>query len=46
MGEWHEEISHEFFKYVDFDKEEPAKASKELRKIINSSDPLMYVWRV
>ena len=46
MVEWHEEISDEFFEYVDFCEEEAAKTSKELHEIIDSSDHLMYSWRL
>ena len=42
MADRHEEISDEFFEYVDFYEEKATKASKGLHKIIDSSDPLMY----
>ena len=41
MAEWHKEIRDEFREFADFDEGEAAMASKELRDIIDSSDPLM-----
>ena len=46
MAEWHKETKDEFFEFADFYEGEAAKASKELREIIDSSDPLMCSWRV
>ena len=45
IAEWYEEINGEFFEYIGFCKEETAKASRELHKIIDSIDPLMCSWR-
>lgn len=41
MAECHEAISEEFFEYIDSNKKEISKASKELHEIIDFSDPLM-----
>ena len=41
MAEWHKEIRDEFREFAAFDEGEAAMASKELRDIIDSSDPLM-----
>ena len=46
MAEWHEEIGDEFFEYTDFHEEEAAMAQRELCKLVDSSDPLIYSWRV
>ena len=44
MAEWHEEISDDFFEFADFCEGEAAKASKEIREIIYSSDNLIDVF--
>ena len=41
MAEWHKDIRDEFREFADFYEGEAAKASKEFRDIIDSSDPLM-----
>ena len=46
MAEWHKEIGDEFFKHTDFHENEAAKASNELHEIVDSSETLMYSWRV
>ena len=42
MAEWHEEKGDQIFDFTKIYKEEVAKASKELHKIIDSSNPMMY----
>ena len=42
MVEWHEEMGDDFLDSADFYEKETAKASKELHRIVGSSDPMMY----
>ena len=41
MAECHEEKGDMFFDFADFHGKEAAKASKELHRIIGSSDPML-----
>ena len=46
MTEWYEEISGKFFEFIDFYKEEIAKASRDSHDIIDFLNPLMRSWWV